>query len=373
MHYDVIIVGGGLAGLTASIYLAKAGFKVAVIEKKSYPHHKVCGEYISNEVRPILQQLELDVRALGAVDIRTFCWSTPKGRQLKAKLPLGGFGISRYTLDHELAKIARNHHVDFLKASVTDIVYHKDQFEVIMQGRRLQAKIVLGAFGKRRILDKRLDRPFIDQKTPWTGVKGHYEYPDFPEHMVALHCFQGGYAGLSKTEGGAVNFCYLVHQSSFKPHGNLAVFHKNVVAQNPHLKQFLAKAKPLFPKPISISQISFAPKAPVDNHILMCGDSAGLIHPLCGNGMAMAIHGGKLVADCIVAYGIGPKADRYQLETAYTEKWQQSFQRRLWYGRQIQKLLLSPWLVDTFWPLLPKSERIVSRLIAQTHGKPILV
>ena len=35
-NFDVAIVGGGLAGLTASIYLAKAGRKVIVLEKSSH-------------------------------------------------------------------------------------------------------------------------------------------------------------------------------------------------------------------------------------------------------------------------------------------------------------------------------------------------
>ncbi|MEC8402689.1 MAG: FAD-dependent oxidoreductase, partial [Bacteroidota bacterium] len=52
--FDVIIVGGGLAGLTNAIHLSKVNQNVLLIEKNSYPKHKVCGEYISNEVIPYL-------------------------------------------------------------------------------------------------------------------------------------------------------------------------------------------------------------------------------------------------------------------------------------------------------------------------------
>ncbi|MCU0471065.1 MAG: FAD-binding protein, partial [Arcicella sp.] len=55
--YDIIITGGGLAGLVSSIILAKAGKSVLVIEKKKYPFHRVCGEYISNETRPFLTSI----------------------------------------------------------------------------------------------------------------------------------------------------------------------------------------------------------------------------------------------------------------------------------------------------------------------------
>jgi len=49
---DVLIIGGGLAGLTSAIHLSKSGLKVSLIEKNEFPKHKVCGEYISNEVLP---------------------------------------------------------------------------------------------------------------------------------------------------------------------------------------------------------------------------------------------------------------------------------------------------------------------------------
>ncbi|WP_416171529.1 NAD(P)-binding protein [Algoriphagus boritolerans] len=46
----IIVVGGGLAGLISSILLARKDRKVLLLEKKIYPFHRVCGEYISNEV-----------------------------------------------------------------------------------------------------------------------------------------------------------------------------------------------------------------------------------------------------------------------------------------------------------------------------------
>ena len=57
--YDVTITGGGLAGLALSIQLGKAGYRVAVFEKETYPFHKVCGEYISLESWNFLEDLGL--------------------------------------------------------------------------------------------------------------------------------------------------------------------------------------------------------------------------------------------------------------------------------------------------------------------------
>jgi hypothetical protein len=62
----------------------------------------------------------------------------------------------------------------------------------------------------------------------------------------------------------------------------------HVLSQNPYLKEICTWSLQ-FDKPLTISQVSFEENC-VDDHILMIGDTAGLIHPMCGNGMAMAIH-----------------------------------------------------------------------------------
>ena len=68
-NFDVIIIGGGLAGLTNAIHLSKFNRQVLLIEKDSYPKHKVCGEYISNEVLPYLNSLGIDPINEGAKQI----------------------------------------------------------------------------------------------------------------------------------------------------------------------------------------------------------------------------------------------------------------------------------------------------------------
>src|ERR1700755_2662162 len=106
MH-DVIIAGGGLAGLGLSIQLARAGHSVALFEKETFPYHKVCGEYISLESWNFLEELGLPLSDWNLPIIRTLLLSAPDGRSLEHELPLGGFGISRYKIDAALATIAR--------------------------------------------------------------------------------------------------------------------------------------------------------------------------------------------------------------------------------------------------------------------------
>ena len=104
--FDVIIIGGGLAGLTNAIHLSKFKYRVLIIEKNSYPKHKVCGEYISNEVLPYLNSLGIDPIKEGAKKISKVQDSTTKSNLIKGELHLGGLGMSRYFLESLLGEEA---------------------------------------------------------------------------------------------------------------------------------------------------------------------------------------------------------------------------------------------------------------------------
>ncbi|HLL93546.1 MAG TPA: FAD-dependent oxidoreductase, partial [Spirosoma sp.] len=196
---DVIIVGGGLAGLVSALELARAGRTVTLVERKTYPFHKVCGEYVSNEVRQYVESLGVNLRNLGAADIRRFQVSSPSGRLLESALDLGGFGISRYVLDHELYQLGQAASVAFrLGKSVDEILFADNRFTVTLSdGTLLTSRLVLGTFGKRSKLDKSLNRSFTHQPTganrsAYVGVKYHVRV-DLPDDVIALHNFSDGY------------------------------------------------------------------------------------------------------------------------------------------------------------------------------------
>lgn len=367
--YTIIIIGGGLAGLTAAIHLSREGTSVMLIEKNTYPKHKVCGEYISNEVLPYLQELDVDPIEHMAKQINRFHFSGLSGDALSISLPLGGFGISRYALDMLLYKKAIAQGVIVEQATVTDITYDDEMFEISIKNKSFRAPYVIGAYGKRSGLDIKLSRKFITTKSPWLGVKAHYK-ADFPDDLVALHNFSGGYCGLSQVETGAVNVCYLADFKSFKKYKNLDTYRIEVLERNRHLKDFFSKAVPLFDKPLTISQISFQNKSAVEKHLLMVGDSAGLIHPLCGNGMAMAIHSAKIASECLLEHLAFP-VSRQKLEENYTKQWKGIFASRMRNGALIQRGLRSKTLTGVGVQILQKSPSLLAKVIKSTHGNLI--
>ena len=130
-QYDVTIIGGGLAGLALSIQLGKLGYRVALFEKEAYPFHKVCGEYISMESWDFIESLGLPLSSMNLPIIKNLVVTAPNGTALQEILPLGGFGISRYTLDALLKDIAVEQGVIvYENCKVIDVHFLNEQFTI---------------------------------------------------------------------------------------------------------------------------------------------------------------------------------------------------------------------------------------------------
>lgn len=365
----VIIVGGGLAGLICANCLAEKNISVTLIEKKAYPFHRVCGEYVSNETLPFLKSNHLFPEELKLPQINRFQLTSVNGRDAHLPLDLGGFGISRYTFDHYLYQKALNRGVNFLlNTEVENILFVDDQFQVKANSNSYSSKLVIGSFGKRSRMDISLDRNFIRKRSPYAGVKYHIR-TDQPADLISLHNFKDGYCGLSQIEEGKYTLCYLTHRNNLKKFGNIKEMEENVLYKNPFLKYVFQNSEFLFERPEVINEISFATKSPIENHVLMAGDAAGMITPLCGNGMAMAIHSAKILSELVVDF-VNGKLTRSQLETDYTSSWNSHFARRLWAGRQIQRLFGDEWSSNLAVNLMRKSKPVAEFIISQTHGAP---
>jgi len=370
---DVVIMGGGLAGLTSAIHLSKFGHKVILIEKNEFPKHKVCGEYISNEVLPYFQWLGLEISSLNPSQISKIEFSTGSGKTISGELPLGGFGISRYSLDYYLSQKAIEYGCQIIQDTVTDIWFAADELSIsTLNNLEIKSKIALGACGKRSNLDQKMNRKFIQKKSPWLAVKAHYSGV-FPNDLVGLHNFKGGYCGVSKVENNIINICYLANYETFKEYKNIEEFQSKVLYNNPYLKAIFENCTMLFEKPLTISQISFEKKNTIENHILMIGDTAGLIHPLCGNGMAMAIHSAKIAAELSVLFLNENISTRQQLEEKYAQEWAANFRHRLFVGRILSKILQQEKLTIFLLQFLIIFPSLLPKIIKKTHGKPIIV
>jgi flavin-dependent dehydrogenase len=371
MHlYDITIIGGGLAGLSQAIMGASKGYKVLLIEKNSYPFHRVCGEYISNESRPFLKSLGVDIDTMKLPEINRFILSISNGNLLHADLPLGGFGISRYMLDNLLYERAKSIGAEVITGTkVENVEKAGDFFLVTSTNGDFKSKVVIGCFGKRSNLDTRWNRDFIkDRRKNYVGVKYHINYP-FNQNTIALHHFRSGYCGISRVENDICCLCYLTTADALRQSGNdIKKLEEKILYQNPHLKKIFLESTGCYTQPLTISQISFLPKKQVENNILFCGDAAGLITPLCGNGMSMALHSGLLAFIQIDAFLQG-KISRSDMEQMYITNWQLHFRQRINHGLLIQQITEKSMGINTVFAAMKLIPFFRNSIINRTHGK----
>lgn len=368
--YDVAVIGGGLAGLSAAITLAQRGARVVLFEKKEYPRHKVCGEYVSNEVLPVLNQFGIDPFASGAVRINRFVLSAPSGQSVESKLPLGAFGISRFALDELLFNRAKEMGVDvYTRHKVNQIEFIDPYTRIVAGDVKVNATFAVGAFGKTSNIKAPKGSPKGKYHGKYIGVKRHVKL-DFREDLVELHNFDGGYCGVSRVEGNRVNLCYLARARDVQKAGSIAAFEKQVMWRNPLLRKVLQTSEELFPQPLAISNFSFGAKQPVVNHLFMAGDAAGMISPLCGNGMAMAISSGFQLGQILID-GLNGKISITLAEQEYTRYWKSNFEVRMWWGNRLQPLFGRPVISNLSLRVLNMMPFVLPAIIEKTHGEPI--
>lgn len=370
--FDVGIVGGGLAGLSLSILLAKKEYKVVLFEKEKYPFHRVCGEYISLESWNFIESLGLNLSALNLPIIKKLIVSSPNGKRVNADLDLGGFGISRFFIDNELKKIAINNGVNVLEETkVNDVVFNDGKFAIKYKSESVTFAVVVASFGKRSNLDVKWERDFVRRKpgklNNYIGVKYHIK-SSFPCNTIALHNFSNGYCGISKVEGNAYCLCYLTTAQNLKNNNSIKEMEQNILYKNPFLKKIFTEAEFIFKEPVTISQISFERKTLIQNHVMMLGDAAGMITPLCGNGMSMALHSSKIASIYIDQY-LNKEVTMTEMEKRYRQQWENNFGKRLKVGRIIQRMFGKELTTNLFISLLKPFPFLVNKIIKATHGK----
>lgn len=376
---DVVVAGGGPAGLSAGIRLAKAGVRVLLCEAQHYPHDKMCGEFLSPESPGLLRELGMtdaynQLRPAAINEVRV---TAPDGSCWQEALPGTAWGASRRNFDAALADHARHAGVQVCEGTTVESVKGNLErgFKVQLSGQldgEVPARVVIGAQGKRSKLDRALRRKFFAVRQPYLALKAHFEGPAVPGR-IELHGFPGGYCGISEIEDGRMVACLLVHERVFRlagagPGSQMENFITWMQRQNPGLQEWFRVARRLHPRWISISQVCFAPKPALEQDLLMAGDAAGLIAPLAGNGISMALQGG-IIAGGLAAQFLNGTISTVELRARYPAALRRSFGQRLALGRILQPLMLRPSTLRLALRLLNGAPPLGAFLITHTRAR----
>jgi len=349
--FDVVVVGAGPAGSSASIVLARGGRRVLLLEKARFPRPKVCGEFLSPDAVSSLRTLGVLAAVEHARPERiargSLHWTG--GRSVSFDLPRPALGISRLVLDDLVARAAANAGADtrfdtrVLSVESGDPDGFRVRFSEAQTDHEARARFVVGAWGRWDPLDRKLERGFARARSRYFGWSRDYGGDTAGlAGDVRLYFFPGGYCGLSRVEGGRVNLAGVVAEKVLR--GGSDGWEGVVERARGSNRALDADLAPLTPGPtgfLGAGPVFFTGKPPSEDGILMAGDAAGVIDPFSGEGQATAFASGILAGQTIEeSLRAGHSAG--QTASLYARAWKGSYGRRFQWSSAFRRLMLNP-------------------------------
>jgi flavin-dependent dehydrogenase len=218
--------------------------------------------------------------------------------------------------------------------------------ETVTALEEIGATVIVGAWGRWGRFDQQLQRGFVrDRSHRNFGFKRHY-VASTPLRSIDLYSFHRGYLGVNAVEGDVTNICGLVHASRLAGHkGRWDSFIETIRAEEPRLDALYAAHAPAQEHYLSSEPVIFRARSAVEGGVFMIGDASGIIDPLTGNGMAMAVQSALLVAPMLLRLLETPSR-RAELEEQYRRAHRAFFAPRIAWSRGVAKLLSRPRLLD---------------------------
>lgn len=297
-----LVVGGGLAGPAAAIWLARAGKPVTLWDRERTPTHKICGEFLSWEAQAWLADLGIDLDGLGAVSIDRVRLVTAQ-RTAVGRLGFTARSVTRRVLDAAMLEAAAAAGA-LVERGITVREVLPDG-TVVAPHATVRPEALFVATGKHNL--RGVGRDGAGTLNHQLGFKAYLRLTPAQRAELSGHVelilFRGGYAGLQMVERDAANLCFLVAPDRWKRlGGDFGALLDDLSAEVPHLGARLAGSVPLLDRPLAISGVPYGylhrPAAPEPGWRL--GDQAAVIPSFTGDGMSLVLHSARLATTALL-------------------------------------------------------------------------
>jgi len=322
-RYDVLVVGAGPAGAIAALVLARAGARVALLDKARFPRDKACGDFIGPRGLQVLA--DLGIPEPPGLDVGDMVVIGPTGRRVLlpcfdgTSYPGRARAVPRTVLDDALRAAALEAGAEAVCGRAAEPVGSGGELEgfSIDDGAPILADFVIGAdgatshvarsaglvedarvlwgFAVRCYLDQPVDLPVI---TLWERER----WRAFP-----------GYGWIFPGPDGTANVGVGVGTLADRQAGSAAV--RVLPEYLRHLAGLgLLDSAPDGPLPRRLGgwlKMGMVGTAPAAGRVLLVGDAAGLVNPLQGEGIAQAMTSGRSAAESVLG-SPGRAAEAYR-------------------------------------------------------------
>lgn len=372
MLFDALIIGAGPAGSTLALLLAKAGWSVAVVEKKTFPRRKVCGEFISATNMPLLQTLGIadfyltqggpEIRRVGFFAKETILASTMPS--INPSSNHWGRALGREYLDSLLLDMA-------VRAGATVWQpWHFKTFEckknifttTVISGNKvnhISARMMIMANGSWERGFEPLNKP-SHQSSDLLAFKAHFKNCELPSDLMPLLAFPGGYGGLVHTDHGRVTLSCCIRRDILQKIRQQYSGLQAGEAVLEHIKKTCLGARQVLS--LAKRDQNWLSSGPIRPGIRRCyaegiffvGNIAGEAHPVIAEGISMAMQSAWLLSQVLVSHEnkiltTNNMADAGQ---EYTKKWNGYFKNRIRAAALFAQLTMRPWSTSLIIPLL---------------------
>jgi menaquinone-9 beta-reductase len=387
--FDVIVAGGGPAGSSAAIHLAKRGGRVLLAEQKKFPRAKLCGEFISPECATHFERLGVAQEMLSAGPARLTETVFYSRKNHSVSVPSAWFGaggvalgLSRAEMDERLLRRAADAGVVVLEdAQVGNLLMETDRVAGVSikhggSETQYRAPLTIDATGRARALTRRITQSQHKTKphrAPLVAFKAHLERAQVAPGACEIYFYRGGYGGLSSIENGLSNLCFIASARAVRECGaDPERVMREVVCQNRRAAFTLTPARTCTPwLAVSLEGFGRQPVTPRTG-LLAIGDAASFIDPFTGSGMLMALESGELAARVIgdrldsIRAGLGTS----ELEKIYGAEYQAKFHSRLRVCSLMRRGAFIPGLAQLAIRIFATSDRLRHCVSRATRGGP---
>lgn len=354
--FDVIIVGAGPAGSSATFFLGKSGFKVLLLDKEQFPRDKTCVGGISPRSLKILEEI-INLRIFEInefqkiIGVKLF---SPNGSMLEGTIPKikdyldYGYVIPRTILDKMLVESAISNEVKFVREEVLDLVIHDNFVKGVKTNKNIfESKIVILANGANSGISKRFGFLEFNPELRLHSVIQHFEGVQETNSYIEIYYEKDllpAYFWFFPEGKGKANIG-LGMWGNKKGGRNLNTILKDLIMKHENIYRRLKHALPKKIKSWPIRFKSTTSKT-YDNGIMVSGDAAGFANPLTGEGIYYALESGKLAAE--TAIEVLRKGD-YSREMMRRDEdaWRKTFNNDLEYSHKLNKIISNPETLDS--------------------------